>query len=118
MGRISLEPYDKTKHRNHMPELCKTIVSHGQVIVIEQGRYRLEFLSLEQLKTAISYFSKKDGGSTRLNASGGDHWEFQSWQSRLPAGINNKHHRDKILNLLRVALDQYGHTGGYHAACT
>lgn len=118
MGRISLEPYDPAKHANHMPEVCQTIVSNGQVIVVEQGRFRLEFLSLEQLIAAIAFFDKTDGGSTRLDASGGDHWEFQGWQSRLPASINNKRHRHKILSLLRSALARYENTGTYRAACT
>lgn len=118
MGRIALEQYDETKHRNHMPEVCRNIVSSGHVIVVEQGRFRLEFLSMEQLRTAIAYFEKKDGGSTRTEAGGGDHWEFQSWQSRLPAGINNKHNRHKILNLLRAALEKYKNAGVYRTACT
>lgn len=118
MGRISIEPYDEAKHRNRMPEVCRDIVPNGQVIVVEEGRFRLECLSIEQLRAAIGYFEKKDGGSTRADSSGGDHWEFQSWQSRLPAGINNQHNRNKILGLLMAALEQYGNAGAYRAACT
>lgn len=106
------------KHINHMPEVCSAIDAQGQVIVVEEGKYRLEFLSLKQLNVAIEYFSKKDGGSTRLNASGGEHWEFQPWQCRLPAGINNKRHRPKILHALESAMALYGKAGVYRAACS
>lgn len=118
MARTWIEPYSTEKHINHMSEVCSAIDPHGQVIVVEEGMYRLEFLSLEQLKVAIDFFSKKDGGSTRLNASGGDHWEFQSWQCKLPAGINNKQYRPRILHALESAMALYGKAGVYRAACT
>jgi hypothetical protein len=118
MAKIWVESYDVIKHKNHMPEVCQKIDPQGQVIIIEAGQFRLEFLSLKQVEAAIAYFEKKDGGSTRLSAGGGDHWEFQSWQSRLPAGINNKHHRPKILSSLRFALEQYDEKSTYRAACT
>lgn len=118
MARTWVETYMAGKHINHMPEVCNEIDVHGQVIVVEEGKYRLEFLSLKQLDVAIEYFAKKDGGPTRLNTSGGDHWEFQPWHCRLPAGINNKHHRPRILHALESAMALYGKTGAYRAACT
>lgn len=118
MARTWIEPYMAEKHINHMPEVCNAIDPQGQVIVVEEGKFRLEFLSLKQLNVAIEYFSKKDGGSARLNASGGDHWEFQPWQCRLPAGINNKHHRSKILHALESARALYDRAGVYRASCT
>jgi hypothetical protein len=38
-----------------------------------------------------------------MHVDGGDHWEYQPWQSRLPAGINNRHNRAKVLSALESA---------------
>lgn len=107
MPRIHIEQFDEKIHRNHMPEVESCISFTGYVIVVEVGRYRLEFLSLTQLAAAIEYFEKREGVSTRLSASVGDHWEFQSWISRLPAGINNKHNRSRVLSTLKQAYKKF-----------
>lgn len=118
MARTWIEAYTANKHTNHMPEVCHNIEPHGQVIVIEEGKFRLEFLSLLQLEAAIEYFKNPNTGSTRLNSSGGDHWEFQQWHCKLPSSINNKHHRPKILQALKSAMNKYSNEGGYRDACT
>ncbi|WOS42052.1 hypothetical protein [Xanthomonas rydalmerensis] len=103
MSRISVETFDPLVHRNHMPEISSpNCVRH--VLVVSSGKFRLEFLSRAQLEAAISYFLSSSG-STRLAAQGGDHWEFQPWQSRLPAGINNRHNRDQVLSALLSARE-------------
>lgn len=73
-----------------------------EVLVVMVAQFRLEFLSKAQLEAAIAYF-RAPSGSTRQSATGGDHWEFQPWQSRLPAGINNAHKRPKVLAALVAA---------------
>ena len=93
--------FDPGIHRNHMPE----IDAPGQpthVLVVSVGRFQLEFLSRLQLEAAIGHL-ESNTGSTRMHAVGGDHWEFQPWQSRFPAGINNAHNRPKILTALKAA---------------
>lgn len=105
MARIWTEEFNPDRHVNHMPEVDDRIGSFRRVLIVEVGRYRLEFLSLAQLEAAIAYF-ERPGGSTRLDPSGGDHWEFQPWQSRLPKGIINSHNRPRILKALRSAKEQ------------
>lgn len=103
MSKACSQPYDESRHRNHLPECGEIADSNGQVIVIEQGRFRLELLSLTQLYAAMAFFENRHGGSTRMGPSGGDHGEFQPRQSRLPAGINDKHNRKKVLAILKSA---------------
>lgn len=102
-------------HVNHMPEVDRLVDELGHVIVVEVDSLRLEFLSLAQLREAVSYF-QAPSGSTRMNASGGDHWEFQPWQSRLPSGIINKHKRPRILRVLELANEQVSQDVGYRPA--
>ena len=116
MPKVSIESYDKDAHRNHMPEFGDQIDPNGQVIIIEISKYKLEFLSLNQLQAAISYFGSKTHPSSRLNASGGDHWEFQSWVSRLPKGIINNHNRERVLKTLKLAQNKCVQEN-YRAAC-
>ena len=95
-------PFNPEIHRNHMPEVeCPASVRN--VLVVSSGKFQLEFLSQAQLQAAISYF-RSPLGSTRRCAAGGDHWEFQPWQSRLPAGINNSHNRGSMLAALEAAM--------------
>ena len=106
MARIHFESYDQARHTNHMPEVDEGDGAQGRVLVVEVGRYRLEFLSRRQLEVALEHFVSPSG-TTRHDASGGDHWEFQPWQSRLPKGIVNRHHRPKVLAALRRGLEMW-----------
>lgn len=100
-SRTLIVPFDPQLHRNHMTEVdCPASVRH--VLIVSSGKFQLEFLSQAQLQAAIRYF-RAPSGSTRRSAGGGSHWEFQPWQSRLPAGINNAHNRGKMLAALESA---------------
>jgi len=101
MSTFAIEAFDPSVHRNHMPEVPAP-VSARKVLVTKIGKFQLELLSKAQLEAAISYF-RSPSGSTRLPASDGDHWEFQPWQSRLPAGINDAHNRARVLAALVAA---------------
>ena len=103
MSKLAIEEFNPSIHRDHMPEI-QSPVSPRLVLVVVSGKFKLEFLSQAQLDGAITYF-RSPAGSTRLAANGGDHWEFQSWQSRLPAGINNSHNRTRILAALLSAVE-------------
>lgn len=98
MSTLAIETFDPTIHRDHMPEIPSPSPAR-HVLVVSSGRFRLEFLSEPQLEAAIAYF-QSPSGSTRCSIAGGDHWEFQPWQSRLPAGINNRHNRKRMLAAL------------------
>ena len=87
-----------------MPELGEVCPGTGHVIVVEVGRARLVFLSLAQLAAAIDYF-EAPGGTSRQDASGGSHWEFQPWHSRLPAGLVSRSQRPRVLKALRRAQE-------------
>jgi hypothetical protein len=101
MSTVKIESFDAAIHRNHMPEALSPPVPR-KVLVVCVGKFRLEFLSLAQLDLAIAYF-RNPSGSTRRDSSSGDHWEFQPWQSRLPAGIVNAHNRPRVLAALVAA---------------
>ena len=103
MSAVTIEAFNPLVHRNHMPEL-RSPESPRKVLSVEVAKFRLEFLSKAQLEAAIAYF-QAPSGSTRLASAGGDHWEFQPWQSRLPPGINNSHRRPKLLAALIGARD-------------
>lgn len=101
MSAVSIETFNPLVHRDHMPEIPSPKPVR-KVLTVRVGRFQLEFLSRAQFDAAIAYFHSPSG-STRLAAGGGDHWEFQPWQSRLPAGINNGHNRPKVLAALIAA---------------
>jgi hypothetical protein len=101
MSSVSVEDFDPAVHCNRMPEVALPATPR-KVLVVTCGRFRLEFLSRAQLEAAIAYF-RSPSGSTRMHVDGGDHWEYQPWQSRLPAGINNRHNRAKVLSALESA---------------
>ncbi len=101
MSSVAVQAFNPALHRNHMPEISSPDTPR-KVLAVCVGRFRLEFVSCAQLEAAVAYF-RSPSGSTRLSAGGGDHWEFQPWQSRLPAGINNAHNRPKVLAALEAA---------------
>lgn len=101
MKSSAIEMFDSSVHRNQMPDVPAPEPAR-EVLVIAIAKFRLEFLSNAQLEAAIAYF-RKPSNSTRQCSAGGDHWEFQPWQSRLPAGINNAHNRPKVLAALVAA---------------
>ena len=103
MARYTVEKIVPGEHRNHMPEV-QGPETPTHVLVVDAGRYRLEFQSLAQLETAIAYF-QSPARSTRLPSAGGDHWEFQPWHCRLPAGISNARNRSKVLAALLGARE-------------
>ena len=103
MSSFAIESFDPSVHRNHMPEVTSPSIPR-QILLVRVGKFQLEFLSRAQLETAIAYFLSPSI-STRLPIEGGDHWEFQSWQSRLPAGINNARNRPKVLSALVAARE-------------
>ena len=94
-----------------MPEVDEIRNKRGHVIILEQASFRLEFLSLNQIDAAITYFEKPNI-TTRLPVNG-DHWEFQSWISRLPAKINNAKNRTKILEGLHKAKTEFSNNPSY-----
>ena len=103
MSSAAIEDFDPAIHRDHMPELPAP-PGPRRVLVVTHRAFRLEFLSQAQLDAAIAYF-RAPSGSTRIVFAGGDHWEFQPWQSRLPAGINNSHNRPAVLAALIAARE-------------
>ena len=98
MNRIAIEAFDPAAHRNHLWEVPSP-PEPRTVLIVRAGKFELQFLSQAQLDAAIAYF-RDPSGSTRLDPGGGDHREFQPWQSRLPRGINNAHHRPRVLAAL------------------
>lgn len=102
MARIWSEAFDAQRHVDHMPEVDVPTPPCRKVLVVAVGRYRLQFLSHAQLAAAIAWF-ERPLGSTRRNASGGDHWKFQPWQSELPKGMVKQRNRARILARLRSA---------------
>jgi hypothetical protein len=103
MKIVAIESFDPILHRNHMPELPAP-ASPQKVLVVVVGKFRLEFLSRAQFDAAMAYFASPSG-TTRMTAMGGEHWEFQPWRSRLPAGINNRHNRPRVLAVLTSAKE-------------
>ena len=102
MARIRIEPHDPERHSNHMPEVDACEVPGTGVLVVEVGRHRLEFWSGLQLEAAIAWF-ENPVGSTRRDPAGGDHWEYQPWQARLPKGMVAKRNRGALMAALHEA---------------
>jgi len=108
MARIWIEIANPRKHADFMPlgavggfaiGVPKNNLLHRKILLVEVCAFTFQFMSKAQLETTIAYF-QSPSGSTRLAHAGLDHWERQSWQSRLPAGINNAHNRPKVLAAL------------------
>lgn len=101
-----MEPFDPRRHRNHMPEVGGSCDSPRVVVFVEVTNFEFVFFWPEQLEAAIEFF-EHPLGSTRMNAEGGDHWEFQPWQSRLPAGLTRRARRGRVVEALVAARSAF-----------
>lgn len=112
MARIWKERLNPAKHRNPMAEADSSTVparsSHRDVYLVEVCSFTFEFHSLSQLEACLAFYDRKLHPSSRLNARGGDHWEFQRWFERLPMYLREEPKRIKVAKALRRALLLFG----------
>ncbi|MEM9378772.1 MAG: hypothetical protein AAGB93_02405 [Planctomycetota bacterium] len=103
MNRFWLEPLaDPGRARPMSGAVRGTVDPGGSLLRVEVERLALEFWCLEEVDVALAYF-RDPGGSTASDPAGGDHWEFQAWPSRLPAGHNAARRRARVLEALESA---------------
>lgn len=76
------------------------------VYFVRECSFTFQFVSLEQLEAAISYFSLKVHPSTRRFNNGLEHY-WQLWFERLPAGLTGGTKRIRILKALEKALNDF-----------
>lgn len=103
MHRFWIEPLPAPHGTRPMSDAVRgTVDPGGSVLRVEVDRLAMEFWCLEEVDVALAYF-RDPSGSTASDPAGGDHWEFQSWSSRLPAGHNAARRRPRVLAALEAA---------------
>jgi hypothetical protein len=72
--------------------------------------FTFEFHSPEQVVACLQHFRRKILPTGRLprDLGGGDHWEFQRWYERLPAGLRREAKRPKVVAALEEAARKIG----------
>ncbi len=105
MTRFWREPYEPARHRDHMPEIAGESGDSPQyAYFVEVGGFTFEFVGLNQLEAALDFLRSPSTGTTRISAGGGDHWEFQPWQGRLPRNVRSRSRRPAAIRALEKAL--------------
>ncbi|MEM1449525.1 MAG: hypothetical protein AAF957_09955 [Planctomycetota bacterium] len=116
MIRHWLEPLADVSRAHPMSGVVRgTVDADGSVLRVDIDRMTLEFWCLEEVDVALAYF-RDPGGSTAADPAGGDHWEAQPWQSRLPAGHNAARRRARVLEALQAAREACATDPGYRPA--
>jgi hypothetical protein len=111
MSRIWKEPYDPERHPDHMygveADVDRPGLAPRHAYFVEVAGFTFQFLGLSQLRVALEHYRLPPKGSTRAFSIDGDHWEFQSWQTRLPAKLMRRSHRPRVVRALESALEAF-----------
>jgi len=116
MSRIWKEKLDIKKHRDQMstadiggvvPKRPRDTLLTPWVYFVEVASFTFQFHSLEQLREALNYFSKKTHPTS--NDGYGRRYEhyWQRWYERLPKGLNREKSRKKIMIALKKAVTSF-----------
>src|SRR5262245_21177458 len=95
----------------HLPQsrLRAPALDPYEIIAVHVCSFTFYFISLEQLKAYLDYFScKTHPGSRRIMPEEKHtwiHWEAQRWYERLPMYLFEEPKRQKVENALRKAFD-------------
>ena len=77
----------------------------AQVYFVQVEGFTFQFVTLDQLDTAIAYFSDMPPAS-RASNNGLEHF-WQRWYERLPKGMTKKSKRAKVLKALNKARNEF-----------
>jgi hypothetical protein len=113
MARIWKEPYrgQSAGPGWHIPKsrLRAPALDSQELIAVRVCSFTFYFISVEQLKAYLDYFSRKTHPSSRLRmparADTWIHWEAQRWYERLPMYLFEEPKRQKVEKALTKALD-------------
>jgi hypothetical protein len=68
--------------------------------------FTFEFISLEQLREALAYFSQKPLPPNRRSSVPFEHY-WQRWHERLPHRLHEESKRQKIVKAFHEALEKF-----------
>jgi hypothetical protein len=113
MARHWTEPYNWTQHQDrmnglavppHLPSFVPRLVYFVSVC-----SFTFEFQSVEQLRAALDFYSRKIQPSTRYPnvQCEGSHWSQERWFERLPLYLREEPKRVQVVTALQRALDDF-----------
>jgi hypothetical protein len=73
-------------------------------MLVSVASFTFQFFSARQLGECLEYYQRKTHPSSRLDAGGGSHWEFERWFERLPMYLLEDAKRRKVVKALTEAL--------------
>lgn len=125
MSRIKIVPYDFTTHGNPMwyvddaqakQHWRAPSLSDYKVCLVTVCGFTFTFHSLVQIQACLEFYSRQHHPSSRLPVYtenlGGDHMETQRWFEKLPQYLLEKSRREKVVVVLRRALEEYREVPG------
>ena len=115
MARWWREPLDVEKHRDLMSttdiggmqiEPLRDRLLERQIYFVEVSGFTFQFVSVEQIRAALAYFTERIHRSSRQPDVVLEHY-WQSWYERLPQWLSEEPKRVKVISALLKALDEY-----------
>lgn len=115
MAQIWSEPFDRTKHQNHMAGVASFTDDHHraptllqrQVYFVRACSFTFQFHSIEQIRACLKSFDRKIQPSSRRDIGGADHWECERWFERLPLFLREEAKRQRVVKALSDALEKF-----------
>ena len=115
MPKIWSEPFDWTKHRNHMEGVASATTCHdraptllrSQVYFVRVCSFTFQFHSIQQIQACLDYYTRKIQPSSRVDIGAADHWECERWFERLPLFLREESKRQRVVKALRDALKKF-----------
>jgi hypothetical protein len=112
MSRHWREKFDADKHRDYM-----VITDSGGVPVARPADnlrssyvyfvtvcgFTFQFLSLDQIRECLDFFSEKIHPSSRFRSSPLSHW-YHAWHERLPQTLFEEAKRSRVIKALEWAM--------------
>ena len=113
MAKFWKEVFDPNRHRDFMdgfvpdggvaPNLQAGI---DPVYFVRVCGFTFQFVDMDQIRHALTVFSRSVQPSSRIAHDGLEHW-YHRWFERLPAGLTSGSKRDRIRTALARALDEF-----------
>ena len=115
MSRHWREQLDPARHRDFMswcneggvPATApKDSLIEAWAYFVEVCGFRFEFVSLDQLRECLDWFSQDHHGPNRNPDASSEHY-WQRWYERLPKGLLAEPKRQKVIKALQHALSEF-----------
>jgi hypothetical protein len=115
MARMWKEPFDPDRHHDHRE---RGVGPHGAgpatgwAYFVEVCGFTFEFMSLDHIRAALEYYSRKIHPSSRLPEYTNtnlchERGEWQPWWGRVPLYLQEEPKRVKVVKALEKALETF-----------